>query len=73
MSKPTSHPTPYPYVNEAVQLLLENVQAILKDNFVGLYLHGSLASSDFDPGHSNIEKTRKMARYTVEIMKANQR
>jgi hypothetical protein len=55
MSKPTPRPTPYPYVNEAVQLLLENVRKILKDNLVGLYLHGSLASGDFDPGHSDID------------------
>jgi predicted nucleotidyltransferase len=49
------HPTPYPYVNDAVHLLLKNVRAVLKDNFVGLYLHGSLASGDFDPGHSDID------------------
>ncbi|MGD0780835.1 MAG: aminoglycoside adenylyltransferase domain-containing protein [Dehalococcoidales bacterium] len=55
MTSPVSHPTPYPYVNEAVQLLLVNVRAVLNDNFVGLYLHGSLASGDFDPGHSDID------------------
>jgi len=48
-------PTPYPYVNAALQMLLTNVTAVLGDYFVGLYLHGSLASGDFDPGHSDID------------------
>ena len=48
-------PTPYPYVNEAVQMLLTNIQAVLNDYFVGLYLLGSLASGGFDPGHSDID------------------
>jgi len=47
--------TPYPYVNEAIQLLLENVQVVLGDYFYGLYLYGSLAGGDFDPGHSDID------------------
>jgi predicted nucleotidyltransferase len=47
--------TPYPYVNEAVELLLKNVRTLLGDKFIGLYLHGSLASGDFDPGHSDID------------------
>jgi predicted nucleotidyltransferase len=47
--------TPYPYVNEVVQLLLENVRTVLGDYFYGLYLYGSLAGGDFDPGHSDID------------------
>ncbi|OGO18206.1 MAG: hypothetical protein A2Z15_07280 [Chloroflexi bacterium RBG_16_50_11] len=36
-------------------MLLANVQAVLNNYFLGLYLHGSLASGDFDPGHSDID------------------
>jgi hypothetical protein len=48
-------PTPYPYVNAVLQVLLKNVQAVLDTYFIGLYLHGSLALGDFDPGHSDID------------------
>jgi len=47
--------TPYPYVNAAVDMLLTEVKAVLGDYFLGLYLHGSLALGDFDPGHSDID------------------
>ncbi len=40
--------TPYPDVNSLIQILLENVQAILREQFIGMYLDGSLASGDFD-------------------------
>jgi hypothetical protein len=48
-------PTPYPDINALVQLLLTDVQAALGDHFVGMYLHGSLASGDFDPQRSDID------------------
>lgn len=48
-------PTPYPEINEVLNILLENVQAVLKEYFVGLYLYGSLASKDFDPSRSDID------------------
>lgn len=48
-------PTPYPDVNALLRDLLADAQAILKDNFVGMYLHGSLASGDFDPQRSDID------------------
>ncbi len=53
----TTHisPTPYPDVNALLEQLLKEVQAILKDRFVGLYLHGSLAYGDFDPRTSDID------------------
>jgi hypothetical protein len=35
--------------------LLEQVQAILGEQFVGMYLHGSLAAGDFDPARSDID------------------
>ncbi|HJS19224.1 MAG TPA: aminoglycoside adenylyltransferase domain-containing protein [Anaerolineales bacterium] len=43
-------PTPYPDVNEILNLLFTNVKEILKDQFVGMYLHGSLANGGFDRG-----------------------
>lgn len=55
MPPPKIKPTPYPYINAAVQVLLTNVKAVLGDYFLGLYLHGSLALGDFDPGHSDID------------------
>ena len=47
--------TPYPDVDAVVALLLFSVQAVLASQFVGLYLHGSLASGDFDPETSDID------------------
>lgn len=44
----TLSPTPYPNVNEIVNLLLSRVQAVLDDQLVGLYLDGSLANGGFD-------------------------
>ena len=75
---PAINPTPYPYVNAAVKLLLTDVKAILGDYFVGLYLHGSLALGDFNPDRSDIDflvvTTRKLAKKIiprVEKMHAN--
>ena len=48
-------PTPYPDVNAVLHALLANVQDILGDYFVGLYLYGSLSSGDFDPLRSDID------------------
>jgi predicted nucleotidyltransferase len=55
MSAPPPHPTPYPEVNTALQLLLSSVQAVLGEQFVGLYLYGSLATGDFDQDRSDID------------------
>ena len=44
--KPT--PTPYPEVNAVLSVLLPDVQAILGDQFIGMYLYGSLAYGGFD-------------------------
>ena len=41
-------PTPYPEVNVVINALLPEVQAILGDQFTGMYLYGSLAYGDFD-------------------------
>ena len=48
-------PTPYPEVNEVLSLLIKNVKRILRDEFVGLYLYGSLSSGDFDSETSDID------------------
>ena len=50
-----TRPTPYAEVNELLNLLLWNVKRILDNQFVGMYLYGSLASGDFDPETSDID------------------
>ena len=40
--------THHPEVNRLIQNLLQKVQSILNDQFVGMYLFGSLTSGDFD-------------------------
>src|SRR5258708_9371440 len=42
------NPTPYPEVNLVLKELLESIEAILGNHFIGMYLDGSLASGDFD-------------------------
>jgi hypothetical protein len=48
-------PTPYDDINLFLQILLDNVRAVLCDYFTGMYLYGSLAVGDFDPGRSDID------------------
>jgi len=48
-------PTPYLAVNAVLDRLLADLQAILDDYFVGLYLYGSLASGDFNLETSDID------------------
>ena len=48
-------PTPYPDVNEILDLLLARASAILGPQLVGMYLYGSLSSGDFDPASSDID------------------
>lgn len=48
-------PTPYHDVNLVLQNLLDNVRTVMDDYFIGMYLYGSLASGDFDPGRSDID------------------
>jgi len=38
-----------------LQLLLAEVKAVLGEQFVGLYAHGSLASGRFQPGRSDVD------------------
>jgi hypothetical protein len=48
-------PTPYDEINSFLQILLDNVRAVLGDHFVGTYLYGSLAIGDFDTERSDID------------------
>jgi hypothetical protein len=48
-------PTPYTEVNLVLRELLANARPILGEQFVGMYLYGSLASGDFDPEKSDID------------------
>lgn len=48
MSNQISYPTPYPAVNSVLQVLLPDIQAVLGDQFIGMYLYGSLAYGGFD-------------------------
>ena len=41
-------PTPFLEVNAILQELLEGVQGVLGEHFIGMYLEGSLANGDFD-------------------------
>ena len=50
-----TQPTPYPQVNEVLNLLLTSVKEILDEQFVGMYLYGSLSSGDFNPETSDID------------------
>ena len=51
----TISPTPHPDVNEVLNLLLTNAEEILQDQFVGMYLYGSLSSGDFNPETSDVD------------------
>ena len=48
MSNQISYPTPYPAVNSVLQVLLPDIQAVLGDQFIGMYLYGSLVYGGFD-------------------------
>lgn len=48
-------PTPYPEINTVLEALRAGVEAVLGQHFIGLYLHGSLASGDFNLHRSDID------------------
>lgn len=54
-TKNNRFPMPYRDVNLFLQILLDNVRAVLGDYFIGMYLYGSLATGDFDPNRSDID------------------
>jgi hypothetical protein len=47
--------TPYPDVDAVLQQLLAGARAALGEQFVALYLYGSLSSGDFNPASSDID------------------
>ena len=47
--------TPYPDVNRILKVLLADIQVILGKQFIGMYLHGSLAYGDFNSLTSDID------------------
>jgi hypothetical protein len=55
LSAHDTRPTPYADVNALLQELLSAVQTVLGDHFLGMYIHGSLASGDFTPERSDID------------------
>ena len=50
-----TNPTPHQDVNEILDLLLTEAKDVLGNQFVGMYLYGSLSSGDFDPKSSDID------------------
>jgi predicted nucleotidyltransferase len=50
-----TNPTPYADVNVMLDLLLSEIQAILDQKLVGLYVFGSLVTGDFDADISDID------------------
>jgi len=55
VTAPEIQPTSYPDINSILHVLLSNVQGVLGDIFVGLYIYGSLASGDFNPQRSDVD------------------
>ena len=51
----TKQPSIFPDVNEVLHLLHTNAKEILGEQFVGMYLYGSLSSGDFNPETSDID------------------
>src|SRR5689334_2118954 len=48
-------PTPYSDINELLDMLLSQIQAVLQQKLVGVYLYGSLVWGDFDADISDID------------------
>lgn len=55
MSEVSAGPTPNAEVNAVLARLLAAVRSALGEQFVGLYLYGSLAGGDFDPQTSDVD------------------
>jgi hypothetical protein len=47
-------PTPYSELNRVLRVLVDEIRAVLGDDFVGAYLQGSFAVGDFDE-HSDVD------------------
>lgn len=55
MTRDFVNPSLHPEVNQVLTRLLSGAQTALGEQFVGMYLHGSLALGDFDPETSDID------------------
>jgi hypothetical protein len=55
MSEPAPQPTPFSEVNSVLFEFRSELQKTLGPLFFGLYIHGSLASGDFNPHTSDID------------------
>ncbi|MEO8608228.1 MAG: aminoglycoside adenylyltransferase domain-containing protein [Chloroflexota bacterium] len=55
------NPTDNPQINTVLDILLAQMQAILGDKLVGLYLYGSLVTGDFDDTVSDIDLLAALA------------
>lgn len=55
MTKIAQPPTPYPEINVLLYHLLTDAKEVLGEQFVGMYLYGSLASGDFDVASSDVD------------------
>ena len=51
----SNQPSIFPDVNEVLNLLNSSAKQILGDQFIGMYLYGSLSSGDFNPATSDID------------------
>jgi predicted nucleotidyltransferase len=47
--------TPYADIDQLLVKLLANLQQILDNKLIGLYLYGSLVTGDFDTNRSDID------------------
>ena len=69
-----TQPSIFPDVNKVLQLLLSNVKDILKDQFIGMYLYGSLSSGDFNPKSSDVDflvvSTNALSDQTISELEA---
>ncbi|NPV02841.1 MAG: DUF4111 domain-containing protein [Brevinematales bacterium] len=50
-----NQPTLFDDVNKTVSMLLFQSKDILRDHFIAMYLHGSLATGDFNPETSDVD------------------
>ncbi|MBI4219772.1 MAG: nucleotidyltransferase domain-containing protein, partial [Chloroflexi bacterium] len=46
---------PYPDVNQLLDRLQPEIRQIFRERLVGLYLYGSVAAGDYDPGISDVD------------------
>ena len=55
MTDQAAFPTGFPEINALLQVVLAGAREVLGERFVGMVLHGSLASGGFDPQRSDID------------------